>query len=73
MYSHFESAKGSYNIDIMSPGGLALCATWVREDMCKWVHIRCPASVFPVQRRGHAMPEPPSAATLRVFIQQVSH
>ena len=34
-------------IDVLSQGGSALCASWVREPLCAWVHIRCPSSMFP--------------------------
>ena len=39
-------------IDILSQGGLALCASWVREPLCAWVHIRCPRSIFPSGARA---------------------
>ena len=33
-------------VDILTQGGFALCASWVREPQCAWVHIRCPKSLF---------------------------
>ena len=33
-------------VDILTEGGFALCASWVREPQCAWVHIRCPRSLF---------------------------
>ncbi|CAE7225449.1 RE2 [Symbiodinium sp. CCMP2592] len=39
-------------MDILSPGGLALCASWAREPSCAWVHIRCPRSIFPNRQKS---------------------
>ena len=62
------------HIDLLSPGGLALCASWAREPMCKWVHIRVPTSAFPILHSSHAS-EPHQEQTnyLHFLRQLVKH
>ena len=62
------------HIDLLSPGGLALCASWAREPMCKWVHIRVPTSAFPILHSSHVS-EPHQEQTnyLHFLRQLVKH
>ena len=66
-----KSAAPVVHVDLLSPGGLALCASWAREPMCKWVHIRCPTSIFPILHRAHSSSEPDTAPSILTFIQQL--
>ena len=62
------------HIDLLSPGGLALCASWAREPMCKWVHIRVPTSAFPILHSSHVSePHQEQANYLHFMRQLVKH
>ena len=69
-----QSSAPVVHIDLLSPGGLALCASWAREPLCKWVHIRVPTSAFPMLHSSHASePHPEQASYLRFMQQLVKH
>ena len=69
-----QSSAPVAHVDLLSPGGLALCASWAREPLCKWVHIRVPASAFPILHSSHAVePHPDQARYLYLIRQLVKH
>ena len=60
--------------DLLSPAGLALCASWAREELCLWVHIRCPSTVFPIAHKAHLSPLGDDAsAVLSLTRQLIKH
>ena len=66
-----QSSAPVVHVDLLSPGGLALCASWAREPLCKWVHIRVPASVFPILHGSHAVEPHPDHARYLYFMRQL--
>ena len=69
-----QSSAPVVHIDLLSPGGLALCASWAREPLCKWVHIRVPTSAFPILHGSFTLePHPEEAAYLHFMRQLVKH
>ena len=60
-------------IDILSPGGLALCASWLREPDCAWVHIRCPAAIFPKRTLNSQLPSQEVERCIHTFYQLLKH
>ena len=64
----------TFHINLLSPEGLALCASWAREPLCKWVHIHVPTSAFPILHSSHASePHSEQASYLRFMQQLVKH
>ena len=67
------SAAPIVPIDILSPGGLALCASWLREPDCAWVHIRCPAAIFPKRTLNSQLPSQEVERCIHTFYQLLKH